>query len=209
MKNLITILALCLALGIGYYFYMGNLDSQIGVVADGSSQEKPLKTTADFRTKLTEINMNRAKLVRAIEKLEKRKNETVTFLKEKGIRKVADAQGDPKAEMELQNLKGWTESIKKHNLELAKYDETIPRIEAMLQKLERDFIKDQAGLTEEQQVELKALVLDLDDRLGINDNDPLADAELDALLGVELGNDSSDEDAPDDDSTNKDSSEEN
>lgn len=193
MKNLLVPLALCLTLGLGIYFYMGGMGAQVNVAKDGLNKEKPLQTTADFRTKLTEINMNRHKLANAIEKLEKRKDEKVAYLKEKGIRKVADAKGDPKAEMALQDLKGWAKSIDERKKELAKYDETIPRIEAMLQKLERDFIEDQVGLTEEQQVELKALVLDLDDRLGVNVNDPLADAELDALLDLEMEEDSKEE----------------
>ena len=57
----------------------------------------------------------------------------------------------------------------------------------MVRKLEREQISETAGLTEEQEVELRAIVLNLDDKLKINEDDIFADAEIDALLDKENG----------------------
>ena len=56
----------------------------------------------------------------------------------------------------------------------------------MLKKLERDRINESAGLTEEQEIEMRAIVMDLDDRMGISLNDILQDTEIDELLNQEL-----------------------
>lgn len=189
MKNLGIVIFLCGLTGLAVFgaMRMGLLPNT-PAVADNSG-EKPLKTEADFRGKLAEIKMDKDKAMRAIKKLEARKQENVDYLKEKGIRKVADAKGNPDAEMALNNLKGWTESIASLQAQLSHYDNAISRIDGMLKKIERDLINESAGLTEEQEIELRSIVRDLDDRLGIGENDIFRDAELDALLEKEFGED--------------------
>ena len=61
----------------------------------------------------------------------------------------------------------------------------------MLEKIEREQINERSGLTEEQEIEMRAIVLDLNERLDMNDNDFLRDSELDELLNDELDNESS------------------
>ena len=182
MKNLAIMLLACLVTAGAVYFVMERPDKP---VADNSV--KPLQTESDFRNKLAEMRINKEKLERGISKLEKRKAENVKFLKEKGIRSVADAKDDANAQMAIQNLKGWTESIKDLKGQLDIYDSTISRLEGMITKIERDMINESVTLTEEQQVEMLAIINSLNDQLKINDNDPLVDAELDELLGDELG----------------------
>jgi len=182
MKNLATLLLACLFTAGLVYFIVERPDKPI---ADNGP--RPLRTEADFRNKLAEIRINKEKLERGISRLEKRKTENVKFLKEKGIRSVADAEGDPNAEMAVRNLKGWTESIKDLKGQLEIYDSTISRLGGMLTKIEREMINDSVTLTEEQEVEMMAIIRGLNEKLKINEDDPLVDAELDSLLRDELG----------------------
>ena len=183
MKTLGWIVLFSILTGMLVFGAMGGFDRQPAVI---SSEKKPLTSEPDFRNKLAEIRMNKDKLQRAIKKLETRRDENIQYLREKGITKVADAKGDANAEMALTNLKGWSESIQELSGQLDKYDSAISRIDAMLKKLERDQINAAAGLTEEEEIELLSIVKDLNDRLGVGQNDVLKDAEMDALLNREL-----------------------
>jgi len=182
MKNLATVLLACL-LTAGLVYFVVERPDKLAV----DNGPKPLKTEADFRDKIAEIRMNKEKLEQGIAKLEDRKLENIKFLKEKGIRSVANTEGDPAAEMAIRDLKGWTESIKDLRGQLDIFDSTISRLDGMLTKIERDMINDSVTLTEEQEVEMLAIIKGLNEKLKINEDDPLADAELDTLLRDELG----------------------
>jgi hypothetical protein len=184
MKNLGLIILISGLTGLLVYAAMGGFNA--GPQHDSSQPEGTLTTEADFRDKLSEIRMNKDKLERAIRRLENFRTENIKYLKDQGISKVADAKGNPNAEMALRNLKGWTESIQDLSGQLSKYDSAISRIDGMLKQLERERINESAGLTEEQEIEMRAIVMDLDDRMGINQNDILQDTELDELLNQEL-----------------------
>ncbi len=181
MKNLVTLLLACLVTAGLVYFIMEKPDLPVD-----DNGPKPLRTEADFREKIAEIRMNKEDLEQGIARLEDRKTENVKFLKDKGIRSVADAEGDPNAEMAIRNLKGWTESIKELKGQLAIYDSTISRLDGMLTKIERDMINESVTLTEEQEVEMLSIIKGLNEQLKINEDDPLIDAELDTLLSEEL-----------------------
>ena len=183
MKNLAILLLACALTGAVVYFAI----EKSGRNEIDDSRPMPLRTEKDFRNKLVEIKLNKEKLTRGIAKLERRKAENVKFLKEKGIRSVADAEGDPNAEMAIRNLKGWTESIKELKSQLEIYDSTISRLGGMLTKIEREMINESVTLTEEQEIEMRAIISSLNDQLKINEDNPLMDAELDSLLQEELG----------------------
>ena len=190
MRSLSLAIILVVVTGFIVYAAMGGLGPWNAENQDNSSKGT-LTTEADFRDKLAEIKMNKDKLQRSIAKIEESRNKNLQFLKDQGITKVADAEGNPSAEIALVNLKAWTENIKSLSDQFAKYDNAISRIEGMLEKLERERINESVGLTEEQEVELRAIVMDLDDRLDIGDNDILKDAEMDALLSKQLNPDKS------------------
>ena len=181
MKNLGLIILFSGLTGLLVYAAMGGLGGA-KPQPNASDKQGTLTTEADFRDKLAEIRMNKDKLERAIRRLEDFRTENIQYLKDQGISKVADAKGNPNAEMALRNLKGWTESIQDLSGQLSKYDSAISRIDGMLKKLERDRINEAAGLTEEQEIEMRAIVMDLDDRMGISPNDILQDTEIDELL---------------------------
>ena len=170
------------------YAAMGGLGSANTRDPDNGAKGT-LTTEADFRDKLAEIKMDKDKLQRSIAKIEESRDKNLQFLKDQGITKVADAKGNPSAEIALVNLKAWTENIQSLSDQFGKYDSAISRIEGMLEKLERERINESVSLTEAQEVELRAIVMDLDDRLDIGSNDILKDAEMDALLSNQLNPD--------------------
>ena len=184
MKSLGLVVAVAGLTALIVYAAMGGLDS----LKNGNATNKSkgtLTTEEDFRDKLAEIKMNKDKLQRSIAKFEESRDKNLQFLKDQGVSKVADAKGNPSAEIALANLKAWTGNIKSLSDQFVKYDSAISRIEGMLEKLERERLNESVSLTEEQEIELRAIVMDLDDRLDIGSNDVLKDAEMDAMLSTQ------------------------
>jgi|GEM_PF-2347158 len=150
--------------------------------------DRPLSSEQEFRDKLAELKMQREKSERAIARLEQRKNETVEFLKSKGVKSSADVAGDVNLKYAARELKGWSDEIEKLEKERQHYDEAISAIQAMLAELERKRINETIAMTEDEYIRLRKIVLDLNDRLEVDKQDVVADDELDALLKEELGN---------------------
>lgn len=161
---------------------MGGLAPEIAVVKDRLDPDKPLVTEKDCLDKLTQLKMRREKVKRAIVQAERQQTENLAFLKEKGIEKVADAKDDPAATMTLNNMKALKEMISKREEEVGLLDTAISRLDGMLGMFRRDNLEKAAGLSEDQMVELIAIQKELDDKLGLNENDLFLDAELDEML---------------------------
>lgn len=149
--------------------------------------DRPLSSEQEFRDKLAELKMQREKSTRAVTRLEERKTATVAFLKEKGVKSAADVAEDTNLKYAARELKGWTEEIDKLQLEVGHYDQAIKAIETMLSELERKRISETVAMSEEEYIKLRKIVLDLNDRLEVDKQDVVEDAELDELLKEELG----------------------
>lgn len=149
--------------------------------------ERPLSSEQEFRDKLAELRMQREKSVRAVSRLEERKAATVAFLKEKGVKSAADVAQDTSLKYAARELKGWSEEIDKLQDEVGHYDQAIKAIETMLAELERKRISESVALSEDEYMKLRKIVLDLNDRLEVDKQDVVEDAELDELLKEELG----------------------
>jgi len=160
---------------------------QPGVASrQGSDKGKTLRSEQDFRDKLAELRMQRTKIIRHIRQLEKTKSETIEFLKQKGIQSSADLSDDVNIQYALRNLQGDKAAIDKLENELKYYDEAIGSIKAMLDELSRKSIRDAVALTDEDFVELRKIVLDLNDRLKVEPENVIQQEELAKLLDEEL-----------------------
>lgn len=155
-----------------------------------AKSDRPLSSEQEFRDKLAELRMQREKSVRAVSRLEERKAATVAFLKEKGVKSAADVAQDTSLKYAARELKGWSEEIDKLQQEVGHYDQAIKAIETMLADLERKRISESVALSEDEYMQLRKIVLDLNDRLDVDKQDVVEDAELDELLKEELGGDS-------------------
>ena len=144
-----------------------------------------LQTEADFREKVAELRRDKKRIENAIERASRKKRETVEFLKEKGVTRSSKITDDSEIKYALKNLVSWKAEIKKYQDQVTKYDDTINSIMAMLEKLERDRLSDEVSLTDDQRVELKSIILDLEDRLDINDDDILQQMEWAEALDEE------------------------
>ncbi len=193
MKNVLLIIFFAAVTGLIVWVVMGGLKPQLQVAKDKLTSDKPLVKEEDLRNQLTAIQMRRQKLADKIEYMERSRDETLQSLRAKGVREKADAKGDPEALMALQSLKGWMSGINEFRGHLEKCDAAIPRLRAILEKMERERLTETLGLTEDEQIDLRAIEMELDDRLGIEESDIFGDQEIDDLLkqaneesGVEL-----------------------
>jgi len=188
MKS-IVVGVLIAALGlIVLYAFVNNLVQPRGEVIGQKlgDENKILTTERDFRDKITELRIQREKVDRGIRRLELRKTETLKYLKDKGIRSSADVTDDTDVTYALRNLKGWKVEIEKLQEDTKNYDEAISSIEVMLDELERKRINQEVALTEEEYLEMRKIVKDLNERLGLDKNDVLAEEELGRILDEEL-----------------------
>ena len=193
MKN-IALIIFCAALtGAVVWIYKDSFKAEIQVAQDKLTSDEPLVTEAELQNQLTALQMRRQKLADKIEYMERSRDETLKSLRAQGVREKADAKGDPEALMALQSLKGWMSGINEFRGHLEKCDAAIPRLRAILEKMERERLTETLGLTEDEQIDLRAIEMELDDRLGIEESDIFGDQEIDDLLkqaneesGVEL-----------------------
>ncbi len=184
-QKISVLVGLLLAMGLGaVIFYSYN--SRPNAAEDESGI---LTTERDFRDKITELRIQREKVTRRVKLLELRKSETLQYLKDKGIQSSADITDDKDVAYALRNLKGWKTDIDKLNADVANYDEAINSIEIMLDEIERERINQEVALSDEQYIQLRKIVKDLNERLGMDKNDVLEDDELNKLLDEELEKD--------------------
>ena len=185
MKSLAALLVVALFAGIAVYFVM----TRAPIDGESKGKTKILTTEADFRDKVSALKRDRLKLVNGIQRLNDQKAKTLQKLKDKGITSSSDIKGDKDVMYDLTNLKEWKLGIEKLESQVSKYDDAINSIVVMLDKLERERIDKSVGLNEEQLIDLRKIVVDLDERLGVSENDPLADEELGRILDEEMKDD--------------------
>lgn len=170
----------------GIYLYaVGDLKLFDRQVVQEPQEEGFLKTEGQFRRKLAEMRMDRDKLVRRKELMVKRKSETVDFLKEKGITATSNLE-DSDVKYAVNNLKRAVADIKEVDKNVARYDDSITAVEAMLVKLEQERIANEVAVSDETKIELSAMLKNLDDQLLGEELDIFAEEELRDLLGEEL-----------------------
>lgn len=183
MKFLMAMFGIAALIAIAAYFVFVALKPNPDPVVEGPVI---LQTEAQFRDKVAELKRDRERLLNAMQRLENRKQETLDFLRDKGVTSSADITDDKDVKYALNNLKGWKTEIEGFGTQVAKYDEAINSIVAMLDKLERERLSRDVALSEEQLIDLRKIVVDLDERLDIRDADILADEELGQILDEEM-----------------------
>ncbi len=145
-----------------------------------------MQTEKEFKAKVTELRMDKAKVLGQIQRLEGKRQESIDYLKSKGVKNLADVGEDIDLKYAVRNLKGWTDEIKTLQKDLGSYDAAIRSIETMLDELERKRIKESVAISEDSYIEMRQIVVDLNERLGMDKQDILADEELNNLLLNEL-----------------------
>lgn len=188
--NLITLVLFIALSFVGYLWFTGQLVSRANVAVENASGGGSglLTTEAEFRDKLAELRMQRDKVQRGVKRLEKLKSETLEHLREKGINSGTDYvnSDDRDIKYAMVNLKEWVAQIAKINKEVEYYDDAINSITTMLDRLERERISEDVSLSEEESFELQKIIVDLDERLEVEQN-ILEEEELRKLLDLEMG----------------------
>lgn len=170
----------------GIYLYaVGDLKLFDREIVQEPENEGFLKTEAEFRRKLAELRMDREKLINRKKLMVERKGETVDFLKDKGITATSDLE-DSDVKYAVNNLKRAVADIKEVEKNVAKYNDSITAVEAMLVKLEQERIANEVAVSDETKIELSVMLKNLDDQLVGEELDIFEEEELRDLLGEEL-----------------------
>lgn len=185
IKSAIIVLLFATVVAAVYLYAVGDLKLDGGKVDDGPNNTGFLKTEDEFRTKLAELRIEQEKMERRKKLMIERKDVIVKELKEKGITSTSDIT-DKDVKYKINNLKTAVSDIKVVDKSIARYQEGIDAIEAMLTKLEQERLSGEVAISEEKAEELGIMLLDLDDKLTEEENILEEDA-LRKLLGLELG----------------------
>lgn len=185
LQNALILLFAGVACFLGYYIYSNNM-----VPAIGPDPEQPgsfMRTEAQFRHKLTSLNIDKNKVINSVKRLNAIKKDVVTDLRAKGINSGADyAKTDDKVvKLKVLELQKTIQDIKKGESVISTYETAIDNIRSMLAKFERERVSASAALTEEQAIELEEIILDLDNKLEVK-TDLFEDQELENLLDLEM-----------------------
>lgn len=191
--SLISLIMLAAFCFLGYLWFNGDLIPRAQVVKDNLEGSSFLKTEQQFRDKLAELKLQRAKIERHISRLDKAKLETVEHLKSKGIKSSADLDtSDKDIKFALKKLQESRASIENLKKDIESYSEAITRIENTLDVMERKEITDAVKLSEEEFLGLQKTIVDLNERLGLDEADIFQEEEWAKILDAELSEGSDD-----------------
>ena len=144
-----------------------------------------LKTEEDFKNKLAALRMDREKLSQRKKLMEERKQETVQFLKDKGVTATSDLS-DKDVKYAISNLKQYITDLKDVDKNVSRYTNAINAVEAMLTKIKQQSIADEVNISDEKKIELSAMIKGLEDKLIGDEPDFIEEEKLRKLLGDEL-----------------------
>lgn len=189
LNNLLTLILLCGIGVIAFLFVSGKLTFQDnGLENPDETSTGLLKTEGDFRDKLAELRMDRDKMNRGLKQLAELRSDTVERLKASGVSSSEDyfSSDDPDVKYFAISLKNHVAQIEKLEKQVAQYDQAITSVETMLDRIERERIDESVAMSEEQYLELRKVIVDLNERLQVETN-VLEDEELAKLLDLEMG----------------------
>ena len=185
LQNALILLFAAVACILGYYIYI----SQTPATTETQTQNTNsfMRTEAEFRKKLTSLNMSKNKVANSLKRLSAIKQKSVTDLRAMGIKSGADylKTEDKTTKLKVLELQSTLKEIKRAEGNIETYESAIDRIRAMLAKFERERVSESAALTEAQAVELEEIILDLDNKLEV-ETDIFEDEELKNLLDLEM-----------------------
>ncbi len=173
-----------LSLSLGLAISSAGCDTSLKPVQTAKVTSR--STEAQFREKVAELRMEKNRVERAIVKLEQSRQESLEILRKKGVKSIGDVGGDDALKFVVRNFKADTDEIAKLKENLGSYDKAINSISAMLDEIERKQVGSVA-LTDDQYLHLQEIVVDLNETLGVDQNDIFADEKLNDLLTSELG----------------------
>ena len=171
------------ALGLASYYYYSTSQPTADTQQPGSF----MRTEAEFRDKLTELNIDKNKVVSSLKSLKNIKQETVIQLRQMGIKSGADylKTEDQAAKRKVLDLQRTIKKIKIAEANIETYEGAVGRIRSMLAKFELERVSEKAALSEAQAIELQEIILDLDNKLEVK-TDIFEDEELKNLLDLEM-----------------------
>ncbi len=186
-STLFGTLLLLAAIGIGYWVYRDySSRARDETLQQEQVQKGFLSTRKDYNDKLEDIKQRREEIVVQIDRLDERKQAAGQKLKDAGIATADDLANNTQAQLQFSNLKRLMADVEKFRNDLLVYDQAIGRIEAALADLDRQELKNNAGISDQQARQLDTIIKDIDDRL-IEPESPLEQLETQEILDDILG----------------------
>ncbi len=185
LKSAIIVFLFAAVVAGVYLYAVDDLKFDNGGGEAGPNNTGFLKTEAEFRAKLAELRMDQNKMERRKQLMIENKEKIVSELKDKGITSSSDIS-DKDVRFKISNLKKAVKGIKDVDGSIARYQEGIEAIEAMLTNLEQERLSKEVEISEEKAKEISIMLLDLEDKL-IDEENILEEQELREMLGLELG----------------------
>ena len=184
LQNMLILLFAGVACLLGYYIYSSNMEP---VEPPPEQSGSFMRTEAQFREKLTALNIDKNKVANGLKRLNAIKKKVVADLREKGVKSGADyfQTEDKTVKLKVLDLQKTIQEIKKGESAIATYETAIENIRSMLARFERDRVSETTALTEAQAIELDEIILDLDQKLEV-EVDIFKEQELIDLLDIEM-----------------------
>lgn len=191
-RSVSSLLALCLVVS-GAFVVSGcspfaKTDDKKKASADDVIDVK--ETQADLKDRLARLKIKRDDIRRAKVRLVKRKQAIVSELGELGIKSPADYKNsmDDRVKLAVARLRSAATKVEHLDSTEIQFDRAIARVEAKREEMEFLILTEKAGVTRDQMVELTAMILDIDEQLGVNadEEDISEELAIEELLTLEL-----------------------
>ena len=185
--NTIMIILCAALIGAGVvYFLQQNSQQETKQVSDDDSGFP--RTEEQLRLKVAEFRMEQKRINRGIKRLEEQKQDSIDYLKSKGINSSADLpEDDADVKFAMRQLKMLSENIAARKKDAASYDDAIAALDAMQADLKRKFVNDSVTLSPDDYKDVDKIVIGLNDQLGTDTEPDLLEAQaLRELLDAEL-----------------------
>ena len=182
LLSLVILGAICF---LGYQYFTGGI-----VIPEQKETTGFLRTERELRDKLAEFQLQRNEVTTRIERLEEGKMKALEKLKTKGVKSSSDLDLTDK------EVKGWVKEISSSRKSIKlleesadRYTEAISRIEARLDDMLRKEITESVAISEEDDLELRRIVADVEDHLGLDQDDVIQEEEWAKILDDEMAAD--------------------
>ncbi len=184
---------------VSHWLVMGLMVALVGGCGQTSTESVPHSDAAtasdereiavSHREQLGRLKFQRDKLVRAIERLERDRRETIGRLRSAGVQSASDLANHPEARLDAQELTLVVGQIRRLEKIISEYDTAIHRLEAVVRHVDREKRLAQSARSDADLERLSTAFHEAEDQLRPDTNTPIVDAvEIETVLNAELSN---------------------
>lgn len=157
--------------------------------SDAATASTEEEVALSHREQLGRLKFRRDKLVRAIERLERDRKETIGRLRSDGVQSASDLADHPEAHLVAQELTHVVGQIRRLEKTVSEFDRAIHRFEAVVRHVDRQTRLAQSAPSDADLERLSTAFHEAEDQLRPDMDTPIVDAvEIETVLNTELSN---------------------